>query len=124
MNLATRLKKFPFWSYVWFVLGVFYFVAPLLATFEFSLGMERDTISLKAYERAFADPKFRICLITDAAAFAITNIAINQLYFFYIRPAACCGFKSPVQKFSARSFDPRASQYSQNKHNVTPYILQ
>ncbi len=58
MNLATRLRKFPFWSYVWFVLGVFYFVAPLLATFEFSLGMERDTISLKAYQRAFADPKF------------------------------------------------------------------
>lgn len=58
MNLAARLRKFPFWSYVWFILGVFYFVAPLLATFEFSLGMERDTISLKAYQRAFADPKF------------------------------------------------------------------
>lgn len=58
MNLAARLRKFPFWSYLWFILGVFYFVAPLLATFEFSLGMERDTISLKAYERAFADEKF------------------------------------------------------------------
>lgn len=58
MNLVARLRKFPFWSYVWFILGVLYFVAPLLATFEFSLGMERDTISLKAYERAFADEKF------------------------------------------------------------------
>lgn len=57
-TLAARLRKFPFWSYLWFVLGVFYFVAPLLATFEFSLGMERDTVSLKAYQRAFADPKF------------------------------------------------------------------
>ncbi|CAG1013861.1 hypothetical protein ANAEL_04823 [Anaerolineales bacterium] len=58
MNLATRLRKFPFWSYLWFILGVFYFVAPLLATFEFSLGMERGVIGFKAYERAFADNKF------------------------------------------------------------------
>lgn len=58
MNLAARLRKFPFWSYVWFILGVLYFVAPLLATFEFSLGMERDVIGFKAYQRAFADKEF------------------------------------------------------------------
>jgi putative spermidine/putrescine transport system permease protein len=46
------------WSWVWFILGVLYFVLPLLATFEFSLSMERDTIGLKAYERAFADKEF------------------------------------------------------------------
>src|SRR3990172_5475385 len=58
MNLAARSRKFPFWSSVWFILGVLYFVMPLLATFEFSLGMERDVIGFKAYESAFADQEF------------------------------------------------------------------
>jgi len=43
---------------VWFILGLLYFVMPLLATFEFSLGMERDVIGFKAYESAFADQEF------------------------------------------------------------------
>lgn len=46
------------WSWIWFILGVLYFVLPLLATFEFSLGMERDKIGFKAYESAFADKDF------------------------------------------------------------------
>ena len=58
MNLAVRLRKFPFWSSVWFILGVLYFVMPLLATFEFSLTMERDVIGFKAYETALEDPEF------------------------------------------------------------------
>jgi len=58
MNISTRVRKFPFWSWLWIILGILYFVLPLLATFEFSLGMERDTVSLKAYESAFADKEF------------------------------------------------------------------
>jgi len=58
MKLATRVRKFPFWSWVWFILGVLYFVLPLLATFEFSLTMERDMIGFKAYQKAFADKDF------------------------------------------------------------------
>jgi putative spermidine/putrescine transport system permease protein len=58
MNITARLRKIPFWSSVWFILGLLYFVMPLLATFEFSLGMERDVIGFKAYESAFADQEF------------------------------------------------------------------
>ncbi|MBK6793871.1 MAG: ABC transporter permease subunit [Anaerolineales bacterium] len=58
MNLLTRLRKFPFWSALWFTLGVLYFLMPLLATFEFSLSMERDVVGFKAYESAFADEEF------------------------------------------------------------------
>ena len=58
MNVWTRLRKFPLWSWIWFILGVLYFILPLLATFEFSLGMERDMIGFKAYESAFADKEF------------------------------------------------------------------
>ncbi len=58
MNFWYRLRRFPFWSWFWFILGVLYFILPLLATFEFSLTMERDTVGFKAYEAAFADEGF------------------------------------------------------------------
>ena len=58
MNIMARLRKFPFWSWVWFILGALYFVLPLLATFDFSLSMERDVVGFKAYKMAFADKKF------------------------------------------------------------------
>lgn len=54
----NRLRKIPFWSGLWFFLGAVYFILPLLATFEFSLSMERDVIGFKAYESAFADKEF------------------------------------------------------------------
>ena len=50
MNASTRLRKFPFWSWVWFILGVLYFVLPLFAMLDFSLRMERDVIGFKAYQ--------------------------------------------------------------------------
>ena len=56
--MKTNATGKSFWSWFWFILGVLYFVLPLLATFEFSLSMERDVIGIKAYERAFADQEF------------------------------------------------------------------
>lgn len=58
MNLASKIRKIPFWSWFIFIIGVLYFVLPLYATLDFSLRMERDTISLKAYQVAFGDPEF------------------------------------------------------------------
>jgi len=58
MNTTSRWRKIPFWSWVWFVLGVLYFVLPLYATLDFSLRMDRDRISFKAYTTAFADKAF------------------------------------------------------------------
>ena len=51
-------RIFPFWSWLWFILGGLYFVLPLYATFDFSLRMERDKLGFKAYQSAFADPGF------------------------------------------------------------------
>lgn len=56
--MIMRFRKIPFWSWLWFGLGVIYFLVPLLATLEFSLSMERDKIGLLAYERAFEDKNF------------------------------------------------------------------
>ena len=58
MNLAARVRKIPFWSWFWFILGAIYFILPLYATLDFSLRMERDVIGFKAYQAAFADPAF------------------------------------------------------------------
>ena len=58
MNMLFRIRRIPFWSWFWFLLGTLYFILPLYATLKFSLGMERDVISLKAYTRAFEDPEF------------------------------------------------------------------
>ncbi|NJN44271.1 MAG: ABC transporter permease subunit [Anaerolineae bacterium] len=58
MNILARLRRFPFWSSVWIILGALYFILPLYATLKFSLSMERDVIGFKAYIRAFEDPDF------------------------------------------------------------------
>ena len=57
MNFWSRLRRFPIWSWVWFIFGALYFVLPLLATFEFSLSWDPE-IPLKAYQRAFEDNDF------------------------------------------------------------------
>jgi len=56
MNQEKR--KFPIWSWIWFILGAIYFLVPLYATLRHSLRMERDVIGFKAYVRAFEDPNF------------------------------------------------------------------
>ncbi len=58
MNMLARIRRIQFWSWFWFILGTLYFILPLYATLEFSLGMERDVIGFKAYVRAFEDPDF------------------------------------------------------------------
>jgi len=73
MNSVTHKKKFPFWSWLWLAIGILYFVLPLLATFEFSLGMERDVIGFKAYQRAFADIEF---LQTFSYSFFLASMTI------------------------------------------------
>jgi putative spermidine/putrescine transport system permease protein len=57
--VAAMKRRFnSIWSWVWFIVGALYFVLPLYATLDFSLRMERDKISLKAYSVAFSDPRF------------------------------------------------------------------
>lgn len=56
MNRAKM--KIPVWSWIWFIIGALYFVLPLLATLDFSLRMQRGTLSVLAYQKAFSDPDF------------------------------------------------------------------
>jgi putative spermidine/putrescine transport system permease protein len=77
-NIASRLRKVPFWSWFWFLLGALYFILPLYATLEFSLEMQRDQISLLAYEKAFADAEF-IETFTYSNLLAIATIIASVI---------------------------------------------
>lgn len=48
-----------FWAWIILLLGVTYFVLPLLGLTEFSLSMKRGVYSLEAYRVVLADPQFR-----------------------------------------------------------------
>lgn len=52
-------RKSSPWAWLVFAIGAIYFLLPLIATFEFSLRMERGRYSFKAYEVVFGDPRFQ-----------------------------------------------------------------
>lgn len=54
----ASLRRFPFLSWLWVVLGAIYFLLPLYATFDFSLRASRGVLGLAAYRNVLADPKF------------------------------------------------------------------
>ncbi len=52
------MKPNRIWSWVWIIVGGLYFVVPLVATFLFSLQARKNELSLVAYKRVLADPRF------------------------------------------------------------------
>jgi len=52
------MKRFPLFSWLWLILGLFYFFIPLISTIEFSLRMLKGRYTLEAYRVAFQDPRF------------------------------------------------------------------
>ncbi len=73
--MIASLRRFSFWSWIWFLLGALYFILPLYATLDFSLRMERDKIGFLAYEKAFADPKFLQTFLFSNILAAVTILA-------------------------------------------------
>ncbi|RYE11119.1 MAG: ABC transporter permease subunit [Hyphomicrobiales bacterium] len=53
------MKASRFWPWLVFALGALYFLAPLIATFIFSLRMRRDTLTFDAYISVFSDARFQ-----------------------------------------------------------------
>jgi putative spermidine/putrescine transport system permease protein len=74
MSVLARVRRIPFWSWFWFILGALYFILPLYATLDFSLRMKRDAIGLQAYSAAFADPEFVHSFLYSIVLAAITII--------------------------------------------------
>jgi putative spermidine/putrescine transport system permease protein len=52
------MKKTRIFSWFWVVLGVLYFIIPLIATFDFSLRAKKGQLSFLAYTNIFNDPQF------------------------------------------------------------------
>lgn len=72
------MKRIPFWSWLWFILGALYFLLPLYGTLDFSLRAQRGTISLLAYERALSDPQF-VRSFTFSTQMAVYTILVGLL---------------------------------------------
>lgn len=51
-------KRTNIWGWFWVLLGVVYFLVPLVGTFTFSLKMKRDVLSFASYQAVFHDPEF------------------------------------------------------------------
>lgn len=84
------MKRGGIWGWFWVVLGVTYFLFPLIGTFDFSLQMKRDVLSLAAYEKVFADPRFgqtflfsnQMALLTIIASLALI---VPTTYWVHLR---------------------------------------
>ena len=60
------------------ILGILYFLLPLVATFEFSLSMLRGVWSFEAYKSVFSDPRFRETFTFSVVA-ALVTIIVGSL---------------------------------------------
>ncbi len=68
------MKTTRFFPWLGFAVGAIYFLVPLIATFEFSLRMQRGTYSLKAYQVVLADPNFQASFSYSALIALLTII--------------------------------------------------
>jgi len=69
-----------FWSWVFFLMGVLYFLLPLAGTFYWSLRAEKGRLGFEAYRRLFADanflPSFSESIINAVVAIFISLLII------------------------------------------------
>jgi len=72
------MKRLPFWSWLWLLLGILYFFLPLFATFEFSLRARRGEYSFDAYQNVLNDPQFS-ATFTYSVTMALATILVGVL---------------------------------------------
>lgn len=68
-----KIQKFFAWLAI--AIGSFYFLVPLIATFEFSLRMRRGEYSFDAYRTVFADTTFR-----DSFSFSLMMAVLTIIF--------------------------------------------
>lgn len=72
------MKSVNPWSWLWLGVGVLYFAIPLIATLDFSLRAEADTLSFKAYVNVLNDPNFLNSFLFSCAI-ALATIWLSWL---------------------------------------------
>ncbi len=81
MKTKLQRRKIPAWSWLWFGLGFLYLALPLVGTFDFSLQMQRDVLSFKAYAVALGSPEFVESFLYSVVVAVITIAAGIALCF-------------------------------------------
>lgn len=84
------MRRGSLWPWVWLGLGAVYFFVPLLATAEFSLRMQKGTLSLLAYEKVLQNREFissflfslRMALLTILAGVVLI---VPTAYWVHLR---------------------------------------
>jgi putative spermidine/putrescine transport system permease protein len=87
------------WAWFWMILGILYFLLPLVATFLFSLRAKLGVLSFVAYERVFSDPNF-IYNFSYSALWAVLTITAGILIFVptaYLIRLRLPQFRTPVE---------------------------
>ena len=84
------MKQSRFWAWLVFLVGLAYFLVPLVATFEFSLKMRRGYYSFDSYASVFSDPNFQRTFSYSAVigVFAIVVgilVVVPAVYFVRLR---------------------------------------
>jgi putative spermidine/putrescine transport system permease protein len=87
---VVAMKKFPFWSWLWVILGILYFFLPLLGTLEFSLRIRREGYTLDAYQIVLNDPSFRATFLYSVILALATIIfglllVVPTLYWVHLK---------------------------------------
>ena len=84
------MRSSKLWAWLVFVLGLVYFAAPLIGTFEFSLRMPRGRYSFDAYQSVFSDPQFQ-ATFSYSVVIGLATIVVGVLiivpavYFMRLR---------------------------------------
>ena len=84
------MKRSTFWAWFWLLIGTIYFFLPLIATLDFSLRAQRNTLSLLAYERVLQDPQFISSFLFSARMSLLTILfgvllIIPTAYWVHLR---------------------------------------
>jgi len=77
-------------SWIAVIIGMLYFIVPLIGTFEFSLRMRRGEYSFDAYRVVFADPAFQATFLYSTLMGLITIVigivlVVPTAYFIQLR---------------------------------------
>ena len=72
------MKQSRLGSWIAIVVGVLYFLVPLIGTFEFSLRLRRDEYSFEAYRIVLADPDFQ-ATFAYSTVLALATIVVGVL---------------------------------------------
>lgn len=75
-----KIKRFNPWAWFWAIAGILYFFVPLYGTLDFSLRMKKGEISLLAYQKVFADPKF-LESFRYSATMGLITVIVSILLF-------------------------------------------